>query len=136
MDERTAPEIAEFFSMLGPLKRKRSVNAKQTEDPQQEPELAQLDGAFEDSDGESEGEGSEGSTSGEESDTEPFPEFDPSSDTEVTDADSDKESDKSFEVKLFPKGEVVISNVTGQPKRNYPEIDPVYDSDSSTEEVR
>jgi ribosome biogenesis protein ERB1 len=32
-------------------------------------------------------------------------------------------------------GETVISNITGRPKRVYPEIDPEYDSDSSTEEV-
>jgi ribosome biogenesis protein ERB1 len=70
-----------------------------------------------------------------ETDEGPFPEFDPASDSEITDTDSDYDKDTSFDIKLFPEADVVISNITGQPKRTYPEIDPVYDSDSSTEEV-
>ncbi len=36
----------------------------------------------------------------------------------------------------FPLPKVVISDITGEPKRVYPPIDPEYDSDSSTEDVR
>lgn len=40
------------------------------------------------------------------------------------------------ELHIFPKGKTIISNITGQPKTVYPEIEPEYDSDSSTEDVR
>lgn len=116
------------------LKRKRPESPKPTgPNGKDKEEVLPINGDIEDS--QSEEELDEGEDSEED---EPFPEFDPASDsedTEETEAESDHESDKSFEVKLFPKGEVVISNITGQPKREYPEIDPVYDSDSSTEEV-
>jgi ribosome biogenesis protein ERB1 len=36
---------------------------------------------------------------------------------------------------IFPKGKTIISNITNQEKRVYPEIEPEYDSDSSTEDV-
>ena len=37
---------------------------------------------------------------------------------------------------VYPGPRTVISNITGYPKRMYPEIEPDYDSDSSTEDVR
>lgn len=52
---------------------------------------------------------------------------------------SDKESsleDASDDAHPFPRPKTIISDITGQPKRIYPEIEPNYDSDSSTEEVR
>jgi ribosome biogenesis protein ERB1 len=49
-------------------------------------------------------------------------------------SDEGAESDDSFHV--FPKAKVVVSEITRQPKTVYPEIEPDYDSDSSTEEVR
>ena len=49
---------------------------------------------------------------------------------------SDPESDSSSDVHIFPKSKDVISEITGHPKRVYPEIEPEYDSDSSTEDVR
>ncbi|KZS98013.1 BOP1NT-domain-containing protein [Sistotremastrum niveocremeum HHB9708] len=82
---------------------------------------------------------------------EPFPELDPASDSDsdsfdeedVEGLDEDEESypddsgsDTSVadDVTPFPKPRTIISNITGQPKRVYPEIEPDYDSDSSTEE--
>ncbi|KAF6762762.1 ribosome biogenesis protein ERB1 [Ephemerocybe angulata] len=48
-----------------------------------------------------------------------------------TEEDSEVESDYH----IFPKAKTVISDITGQPKKVYPEIEPDYDSDSSTEEA-
>jgi ribosome biogenesis protein ERB1 len=45
------------------------------------------------------------------------------------------EDDASDDMHPFPRSKTVISNITGQPKRVYPEIEPDYDSDSSTEDV-
>ena len=47
--------------------------------------------------------------------------------------ESEAESDDSLHV--FPKAKTVVSDITKQPKVVYPEIEPEYDSDSSTEEV-
>jgi ribosome biogenesis protein ERB1 len=76
-----------------------------------------------------------------------FPEIDARSDSESEeesaeedqfdddDYEEDDDSDDS-ELHIFPKAKTVVSGITGQPKRVYPEIDPEYDSDSSTEDVR
>ncbi|KAJ8515963.1 hypothetical protein ONZ45_g6649 [Pleurotus djamor] len=81
-----------------------------------------------------------------------FPEIDIASDSEDEDSDSaegeedddeaeteDEESsgsgsDSDDSVHIFPKAKTVVSDITGQPKRVYPEIEPDYDSDSSTED--
>jgi len=75
------------------------------------------------------------------SDSEEEDESDEQSDGESYDDDADddeeeeeEESDDS-EIHLFPKSDHVISDITGKPKRVYPEIVPDYDSDSSTEDV-
>ncbi|KAF9485377.1 ribosome biogenesis protein ERB1 [Pholiota conissans] len=47
--------------------------------------------------------------------------------------DSDAGSDDSLHV--FPKAKTIISDITQQPKIVYPEIEPDYDSDSSTEDT-
>ena len=52
---------------------------------------------------------------------------------EEEDSETDVEED---EIQAWPKPKTVISDITGQPKRVYPEIEPDYDSDSSTEDVR
>lgn len=74
-----------------------------------------------------------------------FPEIDTGSDSGLDDesdevdeesSPSGSESDLSSDVHIFPKPKDVISEITGQPKRVYPEIEPDYDSDSSTEDVR
>lgn len=53
----------------------------------------------------------------------------------VDSIDSEEEKDENGEVNTGPKARTVISKITGRPKRVYPEIEPDYDSDSSTEEV-
>ena len=81
-------------------------------------------------------------------DYEEFPEIDAASDTEDEedkgrdeDEDEDGEdhssdgSSSNGELPIFPKAKVVISDITGEPKKVYPEIEPDYDSDSSTEDV-
>ncbi len=75
-----------------------------------------------------------------------FPEIDPASDSEDEEYDSeedeeeddenDEDDSSDDELHIFPKGETIVSDVTGHPKRVYPEIEPDYDSDSSTEDVR
>ncbi|KAG6855056.1 Ribosome biogenesis protein erb1 [Blastosporella zonata] len=53
------------------------------------------------------------------------------SDEEEGDEDDSSDSDS---LHVFPKAKTIVSDITGQPKRVYPEIDPDYDSDSSTED--
>ena len=45
-------------------------------------------------------------------------------------------SDSDSGLHIFPESKTIVSQITGQPKRVYPEIEPDYDSDSSTEDVR
>ena len=45
-------------------------------------------------------------------------------------------SDSDTSLHIFPIAKTVISDITGQKKVVYPDIDPEYDSDSSTEDVR
>jgi ribosome biogenesis protein ERB1 len=49
---------------------------------------------------------------------------------------SASDSDSGSDIHIFPKAKTIISEVTGHPKRVYPEIEPDYESDSSTEDVR
>ena len=84
-----------------------------------------------------------------------FPEIDAASDTEEEEVESsvddsrsseteddaeegedDEDASSDVDLRIFPKAKTVISDITGQPKRVYPEIEPDYDSDSSTEDVR
>jgi ribosome biogenesis protein ERB1 len=84
-----------------------------------------------------------------------FPEIDAGSDTEEEEgeeespgedgdnSETDGEQDGELEdassdddLHIFPKAKTIISDITGQPKKVYPEIEPDYDSDSSTEDVR
>ncbi|KAJ7904318.1 NUC169 domain-containing protein [Mycena olivaceomarginata] len=82
-----------------------------------------------------------------------FPEIDAASDSEEDGSFEDEEdeeedsdgtdeedfeeedSDDSMDRDIFPKPKTIISDITGQPKRVYPEIEPDYDSDSSTEDA-
>ena len=78
-------------------------------------------------------------------DYEEFPEIDASTDTEDEGGDENAEDEEEGsssdtsgsdnKLHIFPKAKVVISGITGEPKRVYPEIEPDYDSDSSTEDV-
>ena len=77
-----------------------------------------------------------------------FPELDLQSDSEGDDSvegESEDEEDEEEELSTdedsddsinpFPKSKLIVSDITKQPKRVYPEIEPDYDSDSSTEDV-
>jgi len=55
-------------------------------------------------------------------------------DEESEEGDSDDSDDSSLHI--FPQAKTIVSDITGQQKRVYPEIEPDYDSDSSTEDVR
>ncbi|GJE84618.1 hypothetical protein PsYK624_006940 [Phanerochaete sordida] len=101
----------------------------------------------------------EGEDAGEDSDGEQvdeFPEIDTRSDSEDEDEDADADSEEDDEeeedededepdesedefsddsIHPFPTPKTVVSDITGQPKRVYPAIEPDYDSDSSTEET-
>jgi ribosome biogenesis protein ERB1 len=97
----------------------------------------------------SDGEDSGSSDGGE---AEPFPELDSgSSDTSSGEEEEEGEEEEGNEHETDDTevdehdgadetppldGKTVISSITGRPKRVYSEIDPEYDSDSSTEEVR
>lgn len=62
-----------------------------------------------------------------------------SEDDENQDEDDDLESDLESDdedLHIFPEAKTIISDITGQEKRVYPVIEPEYDSDSSTEDVR
>ena len=104
----------------------------------------------------SEDEGGEEADMSDDGEVEAFPEIDARSDTDDEDyeddgedeSEEDEEVDESEEdeeesegssddsLHVFPKAKTIISDITGQPKRVYPEIEPDYDSDSSTEDVR
>lgn len=80
-----------------------------------------------------------------------FPEIDAASDTEEEEGESsgddaklsetaveeedDEDASSDDDLHIFPKAKTVISDITGQPKKVYPEIEPDYDSDSSTEDA-
>jgi len=94
----------------------------------------------------------EDSASSDDGEVEPFPVLDSgSSDTSSDEEEEEEEEeeggehdtddtevDEQYGVDGEPPldGKTIISKITGRPKRVYPEIDPEYDSDSSTEEVR
>lgn len=101
---------------------------------------------------EMEREGVDTDASSEQDDRHSFPELDPLDDSETEgeyddvpsiiedDELSEAEelaavSDSEDDLKIFPQATTIISRITGEPKVVYPEIDPNYDSDSSTEEV-
>lgn len=98
-----------------------------------------------------EDDGASGSDNGE---VDEFPEIDTRSDSDDADfeasdvegSDEDEEdtedlgeegsvSDADSDLHIFPESKTIISDITGQPKLVYPEIEPDYDSDSSTEDV-
>lgn len=74
-----------------------------------------------------------------------FPEIDALSDSDEESEEEDEDgaeedtldenSDADSDLQIFPESKVVVSDITGQKKIVYPEIEPDYDSDSSTEEV-
>ena len=65
----------------------------------------------------------------------PTLEIDESEDEVPSGSDSEEEGPDDKPINTGPKGKTVLSKVTGRPKRVYPDIEPDYDSDSSTEDV-
>ncbi|KAJ3977265.1 NUC169 domain-containing protein [Lentinula raphanica] len=58
------------------------------------------------------------------------------SDDEEDRANGEASDDNSQEdLHIFPTAKTIVSDITGQEKRVYPEIEPEYDSDSSTEDT-
>lgn len=86
----------------------------------------------------------EESASEDDGEAEAFPDLDVGSDSESEDEgdedDGEGESEEDVsdddDLHIFPRSKTIKSNITGQPKKVYPEIEPDYASDSSTEEVR
>lgn len=125
--------------------RKDPKKRKQVDDEVQEPgPFAETVGLEMLSDEEDEEDGS-GSGDGE---VDEFPEIDTRSDTkdgeyegsedgsdEDDEENSEPSSDADSGLHIFPESKTILSNITGQPKHVYPEIEPDYDSDSSTEDV-
>ena len=65
-----------------------------------------------------------------------FPEIVIDSEDDNGDENPDEDEDSEAEsLHIFPTAKTVISEITKHPKTVYPEIEPDYDSDSSTEEV-
>lgn len=56
-------------------------------------------------------------------------------DEEDEEESSSEDSELESDYHVGPRAKTLISDITGQPKKVYPEIEPDYDSDSSTEEV-
>ncbi|ESK97487.1 eukaryotic ribosome biogenesis protein 1 [Moniliophthora roreri MCA 2997] len=56
-------------------------------------------------------------------------------DEDEEDEENESEDSDMEDYHIFPPAKTVVSNVTGQPKRVFPEIEPEYDSDSSTEDT-
>lgn len=105
----------------------------------------------------SEDEGEEGPEESDEGEADEFPELDTGDDTDEDElgavdedeeySDSEEEEEDEEEegsdegetsdgsLHVFPRAKVITSKITGQPKKVYPEIEPDYDSDSSTEDV-
>ncbi|KAG6335304.1 hypothetical protein ID866_3788 [Astraeus odoratus] len=53
---------------------------------------------------------------------------------EEEEEEEEEGQDSDSGVHIFPNAKSIVSRITGQPRRVYPEIEPDYDSDSSTEE--
>ncbi|KAF9263625.1 BOP1NT-domain-containing protein [Marasmius fiardii PR-910] len=92
----------------------------------------------------SEEEGEEENIESDDGEYEDFPGIDGESDEEDSDGEDidgegdvdDEEEDTDLEDHhVFPQAKEIISDITGQPKRMFPEIEPAYDSDSSTEDA-
>lgn len=125
--------------------RKQGKKRKNSPEPEAEPApfnkvLASLEMLSDEEDGQE--------AASDDGEVDEFPEIDTGSDSDSAsdegkseDEDDEDEKDEEdsdsedSELYIFPKPETVISDITGQPKRVYPPIEPDYDSDSSTEDV-
>jgi len=109
-------------SRINGISKKRKKDTEETPQKDDLPAVASLDI-------ESDEEDDDGSDDGEMDD---FPEID-MGDSEVS--SDTEESEESAEESKKPAGNLVVSSITGRQKRVYSEIEPEYDSDSSTEDV-
>ena len=119
---------------------KRKHIEEADEEPQQPLAPAQLEMLTDEEGDEQDGEEDDG-------EYDEFPEIDADSESEEDEEDEDEEdepdvseddesdADSEDSLHIFPKAKTVVSDITGLPKRVYPEIEPDYDSDSSTEDV-
>jgi ribosome biogenesis protein ERB1 len=115
-------------STMNGTTRKRKKDEDETPAKAQVPAVATLDV---DSDGEDTSDEDDG-------EMHDFPELD-TGDSETSSDSKDSEDAEQSEdgLKKSPKpGDLVVSSITGRLKRIYPDIEPEYDSDSSTEDVR
>jgi ribosome biogenesis protein ERB1 len=104
-------------------------------DPEDEEDLPAIDGDSEDSETEADLENDDSEVEEDDEDT-PDEEEDESDDSGSDQDDEDDFVHGTERIVPFPVATTIVSDITGQPKRVYPEIEPDYDSDSSTEEVR
>ncbi|KAH9978053.1 BOP1NT-domain-containing protein [Lactifluus volemus] len=138
------------MSPLAPNKKRKKSAKEQSDASDAEPFL---NGGL---DSPSEDEGEDGllqDSHSDEDDVDAFPEIDAGSDTaeegkedtsgdeeeysvsEDEGEDDDEDASSDDDLHIFPTAKTIISDITGQPKKVYPEIDPDYDSDSSTEDA-
>jgi ribosome biogenesis protein ERB1 len=115
-------------STMNGMTRKRKKDEDETLARAQVPAVATLEV-------DSDGDGTSDEDDGEMPD---FPELDTGdSDTSSDSRDSEDAEQSEDGLKKSPKpGDLVVSSITGRLKRIYPDIEPEYDSDSSTEDVR
>jgi ribosome biogenesis protein ERB1 len=126
------------MTATGPTKKRKQADAE-VQEPGPFAEAVGLEMLSDEEDEE----GGSGSDDGE---VDEFPEIDARSDSEdeeyegSEDGSDEEDNDESSaasdsDLHIFPESKMIMSNITGQPKRVYPEIEPDYDSDSSTEDV-
>ena len=136
------------FTMAVPEALRKPTKRKQVDEEDVSPEDLQATGSLEMLSDEEDA----GDTSSDDGQVDEFPEIVDESDSDESEEedeedDDDNESQEDDEhddegaesddsLHIFPKAKVVVSEITRQPKTVYPEIEPDYDSDSSTEEVR
>lgn len=132
------------FTMAVPEALRKPTKRKQVDEEDVSPENLQATGSLEMQSDEEDA----GDTSSDDGQVDEFPEI--VDESESDESDFEEEEDESQEdgehddegaesddsLRIFPKAKVVVSEITRQPKTVYPEIEPDYDSDSSTEEVR
>jgi ribosome biogenesis protein ERB1 len=133
------------MAVIGLVKVRNKRKQEEVEEVEKGPfaEVVDLEMQSED---EAEDEDQKGDDASDNEDVDEFPEIDAVSDSEeeseeedTDDLDEedtlDENSDADSDLHIFPKFRKVVSDITGQTKVVYPEIEPDYDSDSSTEDV-
>lgn len=133
------------MAVIGLVKVRNKRKQEEVEEVEKGPFAGEVDLEMQSED-EAEDEDQEGYDASDNEDVDEFPEIDAVSDSEeeseeedTDDLDEedtlDENSDADSDLHIFPKSRKVVSDITGQTKVVYPEIEPDYDSDSSTEDV-